>query len=65
MLEGIVHNMYGVDVWALGTVIAELFLKRNPFYTKKKFLNSAYLSERIFRIIGSPSHINWNDKQIY
>jgi serine/threonine protein kinase len=51
---------FAVDIWAVGCIFAELFLKR-PL-----FLGNGYEIEQIFKIfeiLGTPKQSNWPNLQ--
>lgn len=50
-------RMYGtgVDIWAVGCIVAELLL-RNPFLPGDSDLNQLSL---IFKVLGTPTETNW------
>jgi len=51
-------DMYStqIDIWSIGCIFAELYLKKPLFYGEKDEISTI---KRIFDIIGSPNESNW------
>ncbi|KAJ1678034.1 kinase subunit of RNA polymerase II carboxy-terminal domain kinase I [Spiromyces aspiralis] len=52
-------TLYGgaVDVWSLGCIMVELFMRRPPFQGH----NEITQLEQIYRVLGTPNETNWPD----
>jgi serine/threonine protein kinase len=55
LLYGAKHYGVGVDMWAIGCILAELLL-RAPLFPGENDLQQL---DRIFRILGTPDESNW------
>ncbi len=60
--EVLLHSSYSssVDIWSLGCIFAELYLKR-PLFAGKSDIDQLY---KIFEIMGLPSEQDWPEQSV-
>jgi cyclin-dependent kinase 6 len=60
--EVLLHSSYSssVDIWSLGCIFAELYLKR-PLFAGKSDIDQLY---KIFEIMGLPSQQDWPEQSV-